>query len=118
MTGSSVGSIRGPGNRPWLKPVIGLVLLVFILAIGPVLGWVTAGDRISPDLDRTAGQVDVWVDMPFEPEQFHRETLATFGVYSGRDRDDATRIRLRNVGQQDVDRIARFFWVESIEPVS
>jgi len=105
---------RGVTQRPWFKPAIGIALLAVILFAGPVLGLLTAGGKISPDIDRTAEQVDVEVKLPFEPDQFHRETLSDLGVYSGRDRSDATILRLRAVTQDDLDRIARLFWVESI----
>lgn len=103
-------------QRPWFKPAIGVALLAFILLWAPVLGLLTSPGKISPDVDRTAAQVDIEVKMPFEPEQFHRETLSELGVFAGRDRDDPTILRLRAVTQSNLDRISRFFWVESIGP--
>ncbi len=56
--------------------------------------------------------------VPFEMETYHREALSELGVYSGRLRDlTQNGARLRAVTQDNVDRIARLFWVESIRPM-
>lgn len=105
-------------NRPWLKPLIGIVLLAFIIYAAPVYGWLTADGKIDPAIDRSAPAVDVEVIVPFELEEYHRETLSDLGVYSGRVRDlSVNGARLRAVDQNDLDRIARLFWVESIRPM-
>lgn len=104
-------------SRPWVKPVIGIVLLSVILFTAPVVGWLEADGKIDESIDREASRVDVLVDLPFEPEQYHREALSALGVYAGRGREDATRLRLRAVEQENLERIARFFWVEQIEPL-
>lgn len=113
-------TVAGVGRRLvssfWAKPVLGATLLLVILVIGPVIGWLNAGGKISPAIDRNADRVDVVVDLPFEPEPYHRNTLSSLGVYSGRGRSDATRLRLRAVEQDNLERIAQFFWVEKIEP--
>lgn len=59
------------------------------------------------------------MQLPSTARLFHRETLSEHGVYAGRDRNqpDGTRLVLRNVSEQDLDRMARFFWIESIEPL-
>lgn len=73
-------------------------------------------DEISADIDRNAAQVNVTVDLPFEPESYHHDTLSELGVFAGRDRDDPTKLRLRAVSQGDLERIANLFWVEAIVP--
>lgn len=104
-------------ERPWwVKPVVGLVLLAIILFAAPIYGRLTSGGKISDEIDRTAVQVDVTVDLPFEPENYHRETLSDLGVFAGRDRTDGTKLRLRAVTQSDLDSIANLYWVEAIEP--
>jgi hypothetical protein len=103
-------------RRWWLRPVIGIVIVAVILLAAPVYGRLTAGGKISPDIDRSASQVDITVDLPFPPENYHRETLSELGVFSGRDADDETKLRLRAVAQDDLGRIANFYWVEGIEP--
>lgn len=108
-----------PFARRWAKPLVGLALLAIILFTGPVLGWATSGGKISPEVDRDAPRVDVVVELPEVARQFHRETLSNIGVYAGRDRTqpDGTRLALRAVSQSSLDRLARFFWVEAIEPL-
>ncbi|MGI9623315.1 MAG: hypothetical protein ACR2PK_10800 [Acidimicrobiales bacterium] len=103
-------------QRPWLTPLIGSTLLLVILLAGPLYGRLTSGGKIDDDIDRSASTVDVTVDLPFEPESYHRETLSELGVFAGRDRSDPTKMRLRAVTQDDLDRIANLFWVERIEP--
>lgn len=114
--GISVADKQAISKRPWFKPAIGIILLLIILFTAPVLGWVTASDKIDDGVSRTAETVNVTVKIYFEPEQFHRETLSELGVFAGRDRSDPTALRLRAVTQDDLDRISRLFWVESIEP--
>lgn len=100
----------------WVAPLIGFILLAAILFTAPIYGRLTSDGKISPEIDRTAAQVDVLVDLPFEPETFHRETLSDLGVFSGRDREDPTRIRIRAVTPDNLERIANLFWVEGILP--
>ncbi len=106
--------VRSP--RWWLKPVIGMVAVTIILLAAPLYGRFTAGGKISADIDRSAEQVNVTVDLPFPPENYHRDTLSELGVFAGRDRSDETKLRLRAVSQSDLDKISRLFWVEGIEP--
>jgi hypothetical protein len=100
----------------WTKPVIGLVLLAIILLSAPIYGRLTSGGKINPEIDRNATRVDVTVDLPFEPESYHRDALSELGVFAGRDREDLTLVRLRAVSQSDLDKIANLFWVEEIIP--
>ncbi len=105
-------------ERPWIKPAIGVLLLAFILLAGPIWGRANAGGKIDPAIDRNASAVDIEVIVPFEMETYHREALSELGVYSGRLRDlTQNGARLRAVTQDDLDRIARLFWVESIRPM-
>lgn len=105
-------------QRPWIKPAIGVFVLAFLLLAGPIWGRANSGDKIDPEIDRGAAQVDVEVLVPFELETYHREALSELGVYSGRLRDlTQNGARLRAVTQDDLDRIANFFWVESIRPM-
>jgi hypothetical protein len=104
-------------QRPWwIKPIVGIVLLTVLLLVAPLYGRFTSGGKISSEIDRSALQLDVTVDLPFEPENFHRDTLSDLGVFAGRDRTDPTKLRLRAVTQDDLDAIANLFWVEGIAP--
>jgi len=45
--------------------------------------------------------------------------LQEHGVFSGRDRNnpgDRSRVRLQNVTQENLDKLANFYWVVAIEP--
>jgi hypothetical protein len=103
-------------TRWWLKPIVGLVLLAVILLTAPIYGRLTSDGKISPEVDRNATKVEVTVDLPFEPENYHRETLSELGVFGGRDREDLTLVRLRSVSQSDLEKIANLFWVDEIYP--
>lgn len=103
-------------QRPWLTPLIGCVVLLAILVSGPIYGRLASGGKVDPLVDRDAASVDITVDLPFEPESYHRETLSTLGVFAGRDRTDPTKMRLRAVTQDNLDKIANLYWVEGIAP--
>lgn len=113
------GQAAVPFLRRWAKPLVGLALLAVVLFTGPLIGWLTSGGKISPEIDRDATRVDVVVQLPDIAREFHRETLSDIGVYAGRDRTqpDGTRLALRAVTQSSLDRLARLFWVEEIEPL-
>ncbi len=100
----------------WTKPIVGLVLLAIMLLTAPIYGRLTSGGKISPEIDRNAAQLEITVDLPFEPENYHRETLSDLGVFGGRDREDLTLVRLRGVTQDDLEKIAQLFWVDEIFP--
>lgn len=102
--------------RAWVTPLIGIILLLAILLAAPIYGRLTSDGKISPEIDRNAATVDVTVDLPFEPEAYHRDTLSELGVFAGRDREDPTKLRLRAVTQGNLDSIGNLYWVESIDP--
>jgi hypothetical protein len=103
-------------QRPWVTPLIGVILLLAILLAAPIYGRLTSDGKINPEIDRAAATVDVTVDLPFEPEAYHRDTLSELGVFAGRDREDPTKLRLRAVTQGNLDSIGNLYWVESIDP--
>jgi hypothetical protein len=107
-------------NRFWaiLIAGLGLVLALAGVTTGPTIQTIPAfgTSKISPDIDRSAERVDVIVDLKFEPDQFHRETIAELGVFSGTDREDRSKLRMRAVPQENLPKIANLFWVEEIVP--
>ena len=103
-------------RRPWAVPLLGTILLLAILLADPIYGRLTSDGKIDPAISREAATVSVTVDLPFDPEAFHRETLSELGVFAGRDREDTTKLRLRAVTQDSLNEIANLFWVEGIEP--
>lgn len=106
-------------SRPWFRPLLGVLIVAAILLAAPLWGRYNADGKIDPAVSRDAEVVNVIVDLPFEVSTFHRVELSTFGVFSGRDRNnpgDRTRVRLQNVRQEDLVRMANLFWVEKIEP--
>ena len=103
-------------QSPWFKPVLGVLIILSLLVVDDAIGFATSGGKISPEIDRSAERVDVVVDIKFEPRQYHQNTLADLGVFSGRDREDRSKFRFRSVTQGDLDQMARFFWVDEIIP--
>lgn len=114
-------SRRDPEHRrSWalLIMLAGLIVAVLGVTTGPTIKVVPVigSGKISPEIDRTAEKVDIIVDLKFEPQQFHRETIAGLGVFSGTDRDDRSKLRLLAVPQDNLSEIANLFWVDEITP--
>lgn len=103
-------------QRPWFRPLIGVVLVLVLLFADEVVGALQSGDKIDPAIDRAANSVNIVVDIKFEPRIFHQEVLAELGVFSGRNRDDRSQLRLRAVTQSDLGKISRLFWVDKVLP--
>jgi hypothetical protein len=105
-------------QRPWFQPLIGVLIIAFVLLAGPVYGRITAGGKISPDIDRDAELVNVIVDLTVDVTTFHREELSSLGIYAGIDRDnpgDRSRVRMQRVTQDDLTELSRLYWVDQIE---
>ena len=112
--------IASESNRSWVAVigVVGLVLAIAGVTAGPTVQTIPVfgSGKISPEIDRTAERVDVIVDLKFEPGQFHRETISEFGAFSGTDREDRSKLRLRAVPQENLSKLANLFWVDEISP--
>lgn len=103
-------------RRPELRSLMaGIVLLVAVLYGQPIYGLLTSAERVDGRLLDAAAPVDVVVVLPFQPERFHNERLAQYGVFSGRDRA-VNRIRLRRVTPENLRRLAHLPWIERVEP--
>jgi hypothetical protein len=104
----------------WRRPEVaqlaaGVALLALVLFGQQAYGLATSGARLDPSLRDPAQPVDVVVVLAFQPERFHNERLAAYGVFGGRDRA-VNRIRLQRVTPENLRRLARLAWVERIEP--
>lgn len=79
--------------------------------------WLTvaAPGKISPDLSRASGRVNVQIDLPFTPERFHVLAVQRYGRIAGADEHS---IELRGVRTSDLTSLARPFWVRKVEPLS
>lgn len=112
---ASPQAARPPRRAELRQLAAGILLLVAILFGQQVWGLLTSGGRIDPALRSATAPVDVVVVLPFQPERFHNERLALYGVFSGRDRA-VNRIRLQRVSPENLRRLANLPWVERIEP--
>ena len=97
------------------KLAAGIALILGILYGQHAFGLATRSARIDPAIPRT-GLVNVVVVLSFEPERFHNERLAAYGMFSGRDRA-INRIRLRQVTQERLAALASLPWVAHLEPL-
>lgn len=105
-----------PLRRPELRSLLaGIVLLLAVLYGQPIYGLLTATERVDRRLLEATAPVDIVVVLPFQPERFHNERLAQYGVFSGRDRA-INRIRLRHVTPENLRRLAHLPWIERVEP--
>ena len=92
----------------------------FLLAVALLWGaWeafirLSAPGRIDPALAQALGRgpaVNVAVTLGFAPEDFHIRVFQTHGVVSG---VRGTTVLLDRVREEDVQRIARYYWVRRI----
>ena len=98
--------------------LIGVIIVATVLFGDDMVGSLTSGDRVAPEVyDTTASYYDVVVILPFEPERFHIERLSAQGVYSGRD-EELNRIRLQRVTDKQLSHLSNLNWVDRIEPMS
>ncbi len=96
--------------------------MIFLLAVGVLWGgWgafvgLTAPGRIDPALKpalRQEAPLDVVVTLGFPPEDFHIRLFQGYGVVSG---VRGTTVLVSRVRPEDVQRIARYYWVSRITP--
>jgi hypothetical protein len=117
MNASSSNKLRGfrlpDGNV--LTLIFGVALVVAIVWGQSVFGYTTRAMRLDPAIDVTQA-ANVIVVLDFEPERFHNERLAAYGVFSGRD-GSASRIRLRQVQPGELQKLASLPWVHHVEPM-
>ena len=117
---SAVVLSRTPTTRRLPKAEIARLAAGFLVVAGTlfgqqIFGFMTRSTRIDPAIPGT-GLVDVVAALDFDPERFHNDRLATYGMFSGRD-GSVRRIRLRQVSQDSLQRLASLPWVARLEPL-
>jgi hypothetical protein len=104
-----------PRGRPELRRLaLGVALLAAILGGQQLFGIMTSDRRLDPALRGAQAPVDVVVVLAFQPERFHNERLAQYGVFAGRDHA-INRIRLQHVSPENLRGLANLAWVERVE---
>lgn len=102
-------------NGSTAKLALGVLLIWGVISGQSLAGYLTKDSRLSPELVKP-GMVDVVVVLDFQPERFHNEQIARYGVFSGRD-GDVTRFRLRSVSPERLQALASLVWISKIEPL-
>jgi hypothetical protein len=103
MVHAALASRRG---RILLGLMVGWLLWQLWLALlAP--GKVGAG---FPDRQR----VNALITLPFTPERFHILVFQRFGRVSG---TEDNKVELRNIDKNQLNAIARYYWVKRIEPL-
>lgn len=82
------------------------------------IGWqawllFAAPGKVAAEL-RGRPRVNVVVTLPFVPERFHVLAMQRFGRVAG---TEDTGIELRNVRAEDLDAVARPYWVREVRPM-
>jgi hypothetical protein len=98
------------------KFIAGVVLIAAVLFGQQLYGWATAAQRLDPSLRNATGPSNVIVVLDFMPDRFHSERIRDHGMFAGRD-GALNRMRLRNVGPENLRRLANIAWVARIEPM-
>jgi hypothetical protein len=83
------------------------------------LGWqcwlvLAAPTKVADELRADGRRVNVLVTLAFPPERFHVLALQRFGRVSGTENNS---VEVRGVNQQDLNAVARPYWVRSVGPM-
>lgn len=83
------------------------------------LGWhlwlaLAAPTKVADELRADGPRVNVLVTLAFPPERFHVLALQRFGRVSGTENNS---VEVRGVRQQDLNAVARPYWVRSVGPM-
>ncbi len=83
------------------------------------LGWqlwlvLAAPAKVSGELRADGPRVNVLVTLAFPPERFHVLALQRFGRVSGTENNS---VEVRGVKQQDLNAVAKPYWVRSVGPM-
>lgn len=95
-------------------------LLAVVLVLGGYMayGRLTAPSRIAPALRAelaSGGYVDIAVRLPFKPEQFHINLFQQVGTVRG---VQGNVVLIGRVRTADVTRLARYYWIQHIDPLT
>ncbi len=96
----------------------GRLVIGFIVCLALWQAWLSfaAPAKVTGDFKTNAqGRVNVLVTLRFEPERFHVLVFQQHGRVSGT--QDAS-IEVRGVRKEDLNAVARPYWVKRVEPLS
>jgi hypothetical protein len=92
-----------------------VVVGVFTFYLGWQLWLVLAAPmKVASVLRTDRPRVNVLVTLPFPPERFHVLALQRFGRVSGTENNS---VEVRGVRQQDLNAVARPYWVRTVGPM-
>jgi len=94
----------------------GVILLGLIISSPGIYGWATSGSRLSPELSRSAGRLDLAIDLPFDPQAFHQKKLSNYGTFAGFQSDRT--VRLLNVTRDNLAQLKDIYWIVKIAPAA
>lgn len=94
----------------------GRLVLAALAAYGGWQLWLTlaAPGKVAAEVKDGRPRVNVAVTLPFAPERFHVLALQRYGRVSG---TENTSVELRGVKRDDLNAVARPFWVRSVGPM-
>ena len=101
--------------RATLSSRRGRILLGLLVAWLTWQGWLAlhAPSKVIGDFpDRQ--RVNALITLPFVPERFHILIFQRFGRVSG---TDGNSVEVRNIDKNQLNAIARYYWVKRIEPL-
>lgn len=108
------------GERPrrrWYlhRTILFLAALALAWTAWSVYASATASGKLDPALRaalRDSPTVDIWIELPFRPEEFHVRYLQERGTVSG---VEGRWVHLLRVRPAVVRSIARLYWVERVQ---
>lgn len=93
-------------------------LVVAALEASTVYGMVSAGSKISPELQRQLGDgsyvYSVKVDLDFPPEYYHLRKLQSVGTVAGVSGDS---VRVLELTPDQVRALSQLYWVKRLQPL-
>lgn len=104
------------GLRTVLRTAQGRVVLAGLVAWAVYEAWLSlaAPGKVTGAFPTDREKVAVRVTLPFPPERFHVMVFQRFGRVTG---TDGNTVEVRGVPRTDLERLARPYWVERVEPL-